>query len=318
MEALEALELHPVRLRMRHRFRRVDHREAVLIRGPAGWGEFSPFPDYAPAVTARWLASALESACAPLPDPIRDAIEVNVTVPAVEPGLARQIVSASNCTTAKVKVAEPGQTRAEDQARVAAVRDVLGETGKIRIDANGAWDLDTAVNRLAELARFDLEYVEQPVATIEDMVRLRNEVNVAVAADESVRTEADPLEVVRAGGADLLILKVQPMGGIARVLDVARRSGLPCVISSALETSVGMAAGVRAAAALPGLQHACGLATVSLLAEDVVRDRLEPIGGRVSVRRPEPDPELLARYRPSREWAAEMLRKVRVAAELVS
>ncbi|MGA7272790.1 MAG: o-succinylbenzoate synthase [Acidimicrobiia bacterium] len=318
VEALDALELHPVRLRMRHRFRRVDHREAVLIRGPAGWGEFSPFPSYPPTVTARWLASALESACATLPDPLRDSIEVNVTVPAVDPGLARRIVSASNCTTAKVKVAEPGQDEEADLARLAAVREAMGEKGKIRIDANGAWDLETAVARITAMARFDLEYVEQPVATIADMVRLRKEVPVPVAADESVRNEADPLEVVGAGGADLLILKVQPMGGVARLVDVARRSGLPCVVSSALETSVGMAAGVRAAAALPALDHACGLGTVTMLAEDVVSDRLEPVAGRILLRRPEPDPGLMAMYRPSPERAAEMLRKVRAAAELLS
>lgn len=318
VDTLEALELYPVRLRMRYRFRRVEHREAVLIKGPAGWGEFSPFPGYPPRVTARWLAAALESACAPLPRPIRESVEVNVTVPAVDPDLARRIVSASGCTTAKVKVAEPGQDEAADLARVEAVREALGQQGRVRIDVNGAWDLETAIARLSALSRFDLQYVEQPVSTIEDMVRLRKEVSVPVAADESVRTEADPLEVVRAGGADLLILKVQPMGGVARVVDVAGRSGLPCVISSALETSVGMAAGVRAAAVLPRLDLACGLATVTMLAEDVVSDRLEPVEGRVALRSPEPDPELLARYRPPRERAAEMLRKVRAAAELLS
>ncbi len=318
VDTLEALELHPVRLRMRHRFRRVDHREAVLVKGPVGWGEFSPFPGYPPPVTARWLASALESACTPLPEPIRESVEVNVTVPAVGPDVARRIVAASGCTTAKVKVAEPGQDEEDDLARVEAVREMLGDGGRIRVDVNGAWDLETAVRRLGDLSRFHLEYVEQPVSAIEDMVRLRKEVAVPVAADESVRTEADPLEVVRAGGADVLILKVQPMGGVARVLDVARRSGLPCVISSALETSVGMAAGVQAATALPGLDLACGLATVTMLSEDVVWDRLEPVGGRISLRRPEPDPDLLARYRPSRERSAEMLRKVRAAAELLS
>jgi O-succinylbenzoate synthase len=318
LEGLEALELYPVRLRMRRRFRRVDHREAVLVKGPSGWGEFSPFPGYPPRVTARWLAAALESACTPLPEPTRDSVEVNVTVPAVDPDLARSLVAASGCTTAKVKVAEPGQDAEEDLARVAAVRETLGDRGRIRIDANGAWDVETAIARLSVLARFDLEYVEQPVATIEDMVALRKEVSVAVAADESVRTRADPLEVERAGGADVLVLKVQPMGGVARVLDVARRSELPCVISSALETSVGMAAGVRAAAALPALDRACGLGTVTMLAEDVVTDRLEPVGGWIPLRRPEPDLELLARYRPARERAAEMLRKVRAAAELLS
>jgi len=303
---------------MRHRFRRVDHREAVLIHGPAGWGEFSPFPEYPASVTAAWLAAALESACTELPTPLRARVPVNVTVPALDPDPARRLVEESGCRTAKVKVAEPGQDEAADLARVAAVRAALGPEGLIRVDANGAWDVATAIARIRRLSEFGLEYVEQPVATIEGMRLVREAVGVAIAADESVRTAPDPLAVAEAGAADILVMKVQPMGGVRRTLELAARAGLPVVVSSALESSVGMAAGVAAAAALPDLQYACGLGTVSLLAGDVVTEPLLAIDGHIEVRRPEPDPALLDRFRPSRERAAELLRKVRAASELVA
>lgn len=315
---LEALELYPVRLPMRFRFRRVDHREAVLIHGPAGWGEFSPFPEYPPSVAARWLASALESACAELPAPIRTSVPVNVTVPAVDAATAARLVTGSGCSTAKVKVAEPGESEADDLARVEAVRAALGAGGRIRVDANGAWDVPTAVERIGRMAGFGLEYVEQPVETIEQMRQVKEAVDVPIAADESVRTMPDPLAVAETGAADVIVVKVQPLGGLRRTLDLASRAGLPVVVSSALETSVGMSAGVLAAACLPELPFACGLGTVTMLADDVVVDRLEPVDGYIEVRRPDPDPSLLARHQPGRERSAEMLRKVRAAAELLT
>ncbi len=315
---LEALDLYPVSIPLRHRFRRVDKREAVLIRGPSGWGEFSPFPDYPPEVTTRWLAAALEAACATWPAPLRSRVPVNVTVPAVDAATAFAIVVASGCRTAKVKVADPGQTPDQDEERVAAVRDALGAEGKMRIDVNAAWDLDTAETMLRRLARFDLEYAEQPVRTIEDMVALRSRVPVPIAADESVRMAADPLEVAERGAADVLVLKVQPMGGVSRALDLARRSGLPAVVSSALETSVGIAAGLAAAAALPELRYACGLGTVSLFTGDVVADPLLPSNGEMEVRRPQPSWELLERYAADRDTAAELLRRLRWAAEVLT
>ncbi len=318
LSSLDVLDLYPVRIPLRYRFRRVDHREAVLIRGPAGWGEFSPFPEYPPSVASRWLASALESACAELPAPVRALVPVNVTIPAVTPDLASKLTRESGCRTAKVKVAEPGQGEEADLARVRAVREALGEGGRIRVDANGAWDVATAVTRIGRLARFDLEYVEQPVRDIDDMRRVRSEVDVPIAADESVRTMPDPLAVAEAGAADLVIMKVQPLGGVRRTLDLALRARLPVVLSSALETSVGMAAGVAAAAAIPELRHACGLGTLLLLAGDVTADSLVPVDGHIEVRRPEPDPVLLDRFRPARTRAAEMLRKVRAAAEMLT
>lgn len=316
--SLESLELHPVRVPMRHRFRRVSQREAVLIRGPSGWGEFSPFSEYPASVAARWLAAALESACVSLPDPVRLRVPVNVTIPAVDPETARRLTSTSGCGTAKVKVAEPGQDESEDLARVEAVREALGPSGRIRVDANAAWDVPTAVARIVRLAEYGLEYVEQPVATIEEMRQVRQACDVLIAADELVRTLPDPLAAAAEGAADVVIVKVQPLGGVRRTLDLAARAGLPVVVSSALETSVGMAAGIAAAAALPELPYACGLGTVSLLAGDVVRQPLQPHGGQVDVRRPEPDPELLERFHPGRERAAEMLRKVLAAAELLT
>jgi O-succinylbenzoate synthase len=315
---LEALELHPVRIPMRHRFRRVDHREAVLIKGQAGWGEFSPFPDYPPNVTTRWLASALEAACSNLPAPGRPTIPVNVTVPAVTPEVAVRLVLESGASTAKVKVGEPGQTMEEDEERLAAVRSAIGPEGKIRIDVNAAWDLDTATERLAAYSRFDLEYVEQPVRTLEEMVELKRRTNVLLAADELVRLRPDPLEVAEMGAADILVVKVQPLGGVARTLDIAARAGIPVVVSSALETSVGIYSGLLVASLLPQLPYACGLGTVALIEGDPTRFPLVSMTGELEVRRPEPDPELLERWRPDRDRSAELLRKVRSAARVLT
>ena len=144
---------------MRTRFRRVQRRVGALIEGPCGWGEFSPFPEYPPDVTVRWLASAREAATVAWPPPRRATIPVNVTVPAVDPARAHAIVAASSCTTAKVKVAEPGQTLADDLVRIEAVRDALGPGGRLRVDANGAWDVDVAVRAIRQLDRYGLEYV---------------------------------------------------------------------------------------------------------------------------------------------------------------
>jgi O-succinylbenzoate synthase len=314
---LDALELHPVRIPMRHRFRRVDHRECVLIKGPMGWGEFSPFLDYPPRVTARWLEAALELANTVLPEPKRSSVPVNVTVPAVAPDVAAAIVIESGAGTAKVKIGEPGQTASDDVDRLSAVRSAIGSSGKVRVDVNAAWDLGTATTNLERLAEFDLEYAEQPVATIEEMVELRRRVAVKIAADEVVRQSADPLEVFAAGAADIVILKVQPMGGVTRTLELARRAGVPAVISSALETSVGMYGGLLAAALLDDLPYACGLGTVSLLEGDPSRDPLIPNDGVLEVRRPDPDPDLLDRWKPDRDTAARMLRRVRAAAEVL-
>jgi O-succinylbenzoate synthase len=283
------LEARVYSVPLRTRFRGIDVRDGVLVRGPAGWGEFSPFWDYGIAESRRWWAAAFESAVDGWPAPVRDWVPVNVTVPAVDPERAHAIVTASGCSTAKVKVAEPGQTSADDMARVEAVRDALGSSGAIRVDANAAWDVDTAAARIAELDRVGLEYVEQPCATLDELVALRRRIDVRIAADEVVRRAADPRRVDLREACDVVVLKVQPLGGVRAALEVAAAHGLPCVVSSALESSVGIAAGVALAAALPELPFACGLATVALFTHDVTSAPLLPVDGALPVVRPAPD-----------------------------
>jgi O-succinylbenzoate synthase len=279
---------------LRTRFRGITVREGLLLRGDAGWGEFSPFLDYDAADCGAWLRAAREAADEGWPPPVRRQIPVNVTVPAVGPERAAEIVRRGGCRTAKVKVAEPGQSEADDLARVEAVRDALGPAAKIRVDANGGWDVDTAVRVLGLLDRFELEYAEQPCRTVEELAAVRRRQHVPVAADESIRRAEDPLRVARLEAADIAVLKVQPLGGVRACLRIAEDIGLPVVVSSALETSVGIAAGVALAAALPELPYACGLATVQLLERDVVDDPLLPVGGMLAVRRPAPDPARFA------------------------
>ena len=297
---------------MRTRFRGILVREGALIEGPAGWGEFSPFPEYGPRECARWLACALEAATSGWPAPVRSQVAVNVTVPAVGPGRAHAIVAGSGCRTAKVKVAEPGQPPEADMARVEAVRDAIGPDGRIRVNANGAWDVDEAQRALRALGRFGLEYAEQPCATLDEMAELRRRVEVPVAADESIRRAEDPLAVRAAGAADIVVLKAQPLGGVRAALRVAEACGLPVVVSSAVETSVGLAAGVALAAALPELPYACGLATMSLLTGDVTAPSLTEAGGVLPAVRPPVDTERLAAFRADpAPWRARLVAAAR-------
>jgi O-succinylbenzoate synthase len=277
------------RVPLRTRFRGIEVRDGVLVRGPAGWGEFSPFWDYDVPESRRWWSAAEEAAVEGWPPAVRSSVPVNVTVPAVGAERAHEIVAASGCRTAKVKVAEPGQSPADDLARVEAVRDALGPGGAVRVDANAAWDVDTAAARIAELDRVGLEYVEQPCATLEELAALRRRIDVRIAADEVVRRSADPLRVDLRGACDVVVLKVQPLGGVRAALKVAEAHGLPCVVSSALESSVGIAAGVALAAALPELPFACGLATVALFTDDVTSSPLLPVDGALPVTRVQPD-----------------------------
>jgi O-succinylbenzoate synthase len=279
---------------MRVRFRGITVREGALIEGPAGWGEFSPFAEYGPRECARWLASALEAAVTGWPAPARDAVEVNVTIPAVGPRRAHELAAASGCRTAKVKVAEPGQPETADLARVEAVRDALGPGGRIRVDANGAWTVDQAARMLRAMTSSGLEYAEQPCASLAELAELRRRVDVPLAADESIRRASDPLAVRAAGAADIVVLKAAPLGGVAHALRIAAECGLPVVVSSAVESSVGLAAGVALAAALPELPYACGLATMSLLAGDVTAEPLAAVAGSVPVRAATPDAARLA------------------------
>ncbi len=292
---------------LRTRFRGITVREGVLLRGPGGWGEWSPFLEYPPEVAEPWLRCAEEAAAGDWPAPVRDAVPVNVTVPAVGPEQAHAIVGAGGCATAKVKVAEPGQSLTDDEARLEAVRDALGAGGRVRIDANGAWSVGEALAalRLLDRAAGGLEYAEQPCATVEELAALRLRVEVPVAADESIRRAEDPYRVRDLEAADVAVLKVQPLGGVRACLRIAAEIELPVVVSSALETSVGIAAGVALAAALPELPYACGLATVSLLTEDVATAPLLPVGGQLPVGPLVVDQAALARLAasPDREKA---------------
>jgi O-succinylbenzoate synthase len=306
---------------MRARFRGITVREGMLIPGPLGWGEFCPFAEYDDHEAASWLATAVEQATVGWPEPVRDRIPINATVPAVGPQRAHDIVTASGCRTAKVKVADHPESLPEDLARVEAVRAALGPDGHIRVDANGLWDIDTAVTAIGLLdkAAGGLQYVEQPCRTIDELAAVRRKVDVRIAADESIRRAEDPLKVAVAGAADVAVIKCTPLGGVRRALQVAEAAGLPCIVSSALETSVGLAAQLALAGALPDLDFACGLGTLSLLDGDTVPDAhsLRPVDGYLPVPRtpPTPLPALLDQYQltdPDRiRWWHDRLNRVR-------
>lgn len=289
MDSVYAIPLH-------NRFRGISVREGMLLHGDSGWGEFCPFAGYSDAESAPWLAAAVEASEVGWPEPVRDRIEVNTTVPVVLPERAHELVAASGCRTAKVKVADARSSLVDDCDRVAAVRSALGPGGAIRVDANTAWDVDSAVKSIRELDRAagGLEYVEQPCPSIEELASVRRKVNVRIAADESIRRAEDPLKVAVAGAADVAVIKVAPLGGVRRALEVAEACGLPCVVSSAVETSVGLAAGLALAGALPSLEFACGLGTRSLLTGDVTSASLSPVDGYLPVLRTSPEPDLLS------------------------
>lgn len=298
-----------VALPLATRFRGIEEREALLFEGPNGWSEFSPFIEYDDAESATWLRAAIEFAFGELPTPLRTSIPVNATVPSVHVDRVAGILKRfDGCRTAKVKVAERGQGLAEDIARVREVRTLLGPEARIRIDANGGWNIDEAEHAIHALAEYDLEYVEQPCATVDELVEIRRRtkyMGVPIAADESVRKAADPLVVARAGAADILVLKAQPLGGIRRSLDIIAQAGLPVVVSSALDTSVGLSMGAWLASAIPELDYDCGLGTASLLSADVTDAPMQASGGSIDVRRITPTPRLIDGYEASparREW----------------
>lgn len=301
---LEALlrEAVPFALPLRRRFRGTIQREGVLLRGPSGWGEFAPFPEYDDVTSARWLASAIEAAYGSWPEPLRSHVAVNAIIPAVSADdaatLTREAVLERGCTTIKVKVAEPGQSLIDDESRVAAVRDALdGAAGRgvglIRVDANGAWDVDSAVKSLRRLGRYGLEYVEQPCATLDDLERVRASTDVPVAADESIRWTTDVPDL--RGRVDVAILKAIPLGGVRRCMEIAERVGIDVVVSGSLDSAVGLSAGLALAAALP--ERAAGLGTGALLLADVVSRPLVPKDGRLPVARVAPDLDALLEAR---------------------
>lgn len=223
--------LRVVSLPLVTRFRGVDHREAALFEGPEGWGEFSPFLEYGAGEASTWLAAAIDFAYEPQPAPHRTRIGVNATVPAVPAAEVSGVLARYGaCRTAKVKVAEAGQTLDDDIARVAAVREILGPEGRIRVDANAGWNVDEAERALHALSEFDLEYAEQPCASIEELAELRDRLrkwDLPIAADESVRKATDPLAVARAGAADIVIIKAQPLGAPGARSTSSSRRGCP-------------------------------------------------------------------------------------------
>lgn len=301
--------LHVVALPMRVRFRGITVRELALIDGPAGWGEFGAFVEYGPPEAAAWLASGLEAAYRPAPAARRDRVPINATVPAVPAERVPEVLARfPGAGTAKVKVAEPGQTLADDVARVNAVR---AHVPVVRVDANGGWSVDEAVEAAAALtADGALEYLEQPCATVEELAALRVRIDVPIAADESIRKAGDPLRVVRAHAADIAVLKVAPLGGVNRMLDIAAQIDIPIVVSSALDSSVGIGRGLLAAAALPELRHACGLGTGGLFVDDVAEPRV-PEDGNLTVEPAVPDParlQALAAPAPRRQWWIDRVR----------
>lgn len=297
------MEFRPFRVRLVTPFRGVTERSGVLVRGTTSsgadaWGEFSPFPDYSPEQRGRWWAAAMEAAAGERPAAVRDHVECAAIIPELAPDAAAALALEYGCRTAKVKVGGPrtgapgpAATLDADVARVEAVARALGPGARVRVDANGAWGLEEAVRAIAALeaaARAGglagLEYVEQPCAAIADMAALRRRVDVPIAADESIRLTGDVDAVLRAEAADILVLKPSPLGGARAVVRIAERAGLPVVVSSAMESSVGLAMALDAALALPdgGLAH--GLGTGTLLATDTVTKTLVPVAGRLTPR----------------------------------
>ena len=311
-----------VSLPLATRFRGLDSREALLVEGPSGWSEFSPFVEYDDAEAASWLAATIDFGWATTPTLHRSSVAVNATLPAVGVSEVEAVLARfGQCRTVKIKVAERGQVLADDVARVAETRRLLGPAGRIRVDANGGWNVDEAEHAIHALAGFDLEYVEQPCASIDELAQIRERVHfmdVPIAADESVRKASDPLAVARAGAADLLVIKAQPLGGIRAALRIADEAGLPAVVSSALDTSVGLSMGLYLAAAIETLEFDCGLGTAALLAGDVTADPLTPVDGRLEVRRVVPDVALLERYAAPAERTAWWLARLERCLELLA
>jgi o-succinylbenzoate synthase len=267
-----------------HRLRLGD-RAVTLLEGPAGWGECSPLAGY-PSDPATCRAAAEAAATVGFPVEVRDSVPVNALVDG--PFLVQDV---RGFPAVKVKVRD-----AAGVALVRAVRDAVGPGVGVRVDANGAWDVETAVVMIAKLAAFDLEYVEQPCATLEELAAVRRRVDVRIAADECIRSLEDARALRALEAADVIVLKQQPLGGVRAALAVAETAGVSAVVSSMMETSVGIAAGVALAAALPELPYACGLATLHALPGDVSHTPLVPVDGALPVRAVVPDPDLLARY----------------------
>ncbi|MEE9243260.1 MAG: o-succinylbenzoate synthase [Mycobacterium sp.] len=317
MELTDLLDrLHVVALPMRLRFRGITTREVALIDGPAGWGEFGAFLEYQPDEAAHWLSAGIEAAYRAQPEVRRDRIPINATVPAVAADAVAEVLAHfPGARTAKVKVAEPGQSLAEDVARVNAVRTLVPN---VRVDANGGWSVEDALSAAHALtADGPLEYLEQPCKSVPELAEVRRRIDVPVAADESIRKADDPLQVVRSGAADIAVLKVAPLGGVQAMLIVAGQIDIPVVVSSALDSAVGISAGLIAAGCLPGLPYACGLGTGSLFIEDVI-EPVTPLDGYLPVATVTPSPARLAALAAPPERRQWWIERVRTCFPLLS
>lgn len=262
-QLLETLRV--ISLPTKTNFRGISIREVALFKGPHGWGEFSPFLEYGDAEAAQWLASAVEAATTPPPQLFRTSVAVNGTIPALnDPAQLKRVVdSFPGVKSFKVKV---GNDPAEDLARVNTIRE-LKPQAKIRIDVNGLWSVQQAEEFLNSVG--EIEYVEQPCATIEELRELKSKTSVKIVGDEILRKAVDPFDLDLTGAVDYLMLKVQPLGGIKRAHALAEHHKLPVVVSSALESAIGIKYGLTLAASFPELKFDCGLGTGSLLAHDV-------------------------------------------------
>jgi o-succinylbenzoate synthase len=279
----------PFSVALRYPVMGVTTRTGYLIEGPAGWGECSPLSSWNEAEREAAERSALEAATLPFPAVVRDRIAVNAMIPRVPPDVAAALALSSGCGTVKVKVGdEPSLDR------VAAVRSACGPGVKIRLDANGSWDVDTALQQLARLAAYDIELVEDPVASLEELAAIRGRAGMPVAAESCIRTSADAQRLRQLGAADAIVLKPQRIGGLREALRAAEASGVPAIASSALETSIGLTVVVALAASLPTAPFAHGAGTGLLLESDVVDDRLIPVDGWLVPRRLAVNPQLIA------------------------
>jgi len=276
--------------------------EGMLIEGPQGWGEFSPPPGCDDRMAARWLTAAIEVGTVGWPDPVRGRVPVAVNVPSVDQVRARQLVADAGCRTAAVRVGDRVDSLAGDIARVEAVRDALGPLGAIRCDANGNWDVNTAVEAVPALDRAagGLEFIEQPCAGLDEIARLRRLIDVPIAVDQSVRDAPDPLRAGLAEAADIAVLSVAALGGVRRALRVADSCGLPCVAAEELHSSIGVTGGLALAGVLAETGFASALGGVRLLSGDVVTPgrSLIPADGCLPVAPipPAPDPDRLERF----------------------
>lgn len=270
-------------------FRGINLREVALLQGEAGWGEFSPFLEYQPSECVPWLQSAIEEATKPWPVFKRDKVKVNGTIPALNDprDIERVVATFPGVETFKVKV---GDNLSEDIARLAKVKS-LRPKAMIRIDVNGNWSVANAITNLRAIYENigAIEYVEQPCQSVEELRELKAKliVEIPIAGDEILRKSVDPFQVDLKGAVDILVLKVQPLGGIARSHQLAQHHGLPIVISSALESAVGISHGLALAASFDQMEFDCGLATGSLLSEDV--GELPIVNGEIEVRRIAPN-----------------------------